>query len=85
MIRSILILTLLLSAGVAMGQQGKATLKGQVSDEFGGVIVGATVLVTDANGVAKTATTNGDGNYSIRGPDSRKILAAGYRGGICDL
>ena len=48
MIRVILTLTLMLGAAVAMGQQGKANLKGQVSDEFGGVIVGATVVVTDA-------------------------------------
>src|SRR5262245_48286852 len=71
MIRSILILTFLFSATVAMGQQGKASLKGQVNDEFGGLIVGATVVVTDAKGVSKTVTTNSEGNYSISG------LAAG--------
>lgn len=82
MIRSILIVTLLLSAAVAMGQQGRATLKGQVSDEFGGVIVGATVVVTDAKGVAKTATTNDAGNYSIAGLAPGKytivVTAAGF-------
>ncbi|HSQ22853.1 MAG TPA: carboxypeptidase regulatory-like domain-containing protein, partial [Pyrinomonadaceae bacterium] len=82
MIRSILILTLMLSAVAAMGQQGKATLKGQVSDEFGGVIVGATVVITDANGVAKTATTNGEGIYSIAGLTAGKyslqVTAAGF-------
>lgn len=82
MIRAILILTLMLSAVVAMGQQGKATLKGQVSDEFGGVIVGATVTITDAKGVAKTAITNGDGNYSIAGVIAGKyslqVTAAGF-------
>jgi len=65
-----------------MGQQGRATLKGQVSDEFGGVIVGATVVITDAKGVAKTATTNGDGNYSIAGLTAGKysvqVTAAGF-------
>jgi hypothetical protein len=53
-----------------------------VSDEFGGVIVGATVLMTDANGVAKTATTNGEGNYSIAGLTpgkySMQVTAAGF-------
>lgn len=82
MIRVILILTLLLSAVAAMGQQGKATLKGQVSDEFGGVIVGATVIITDAKGVAKTATTNDGGNYSIAGLAAGKyslqVNAAGF-------
>src|SRR5215510_14130659 len=71
MLRSILIVTLLFSATLAMGQQGNASLKGQVSDEFGGLIVGATVVVTDAKGVSKTVTTNNEGNYSITG------LAAG--------
>src|SRR5262245_19539444 len=66
MIRSILIGILLVS-GVAFGQQGRGSLKGQVSDEFGGVIVGATVVVTDAKGATKTATTNGEGGYSIVG------------------
>lgn len=83
MIRSILILTLMLSAAAAMGQQqGKSALKGLVSDEFGGVIVGATVVVTDAKGVTKTATTNGDGNYSIAGLTpgkySMQVNAAGF-------
>ena len=82
MIRSILILTLMLSAALAMGQQGKAGLKGQVSDEFGGVIVGATVVITDAKGVIKSATTNGDGNYSVAGlapgKYSIQVTAAGF-------
>ena len=60
-------LILVLCAGVALAQQGKSTLKGQVSDEFGGVIVGATVVVTDQSGVEKTAPTNGDGNFVLNG------------------
>jgi len=62
-----LFLILLCSVSLALAQQGKTTLKGQVSDEFGGVIVGATVVVTDANGASKTATTNGEGAYSVAG------------------
>lgn len=62
-----LLLILVLCAGTAMGQQGKGTLKGQVSDEFGGVIVGATVVAVDQSGVEKTAPTNGDGNFVING------------------
>src|SRR6266849_4467933 len=62
-----LLMTLVLCAGVALGQQGKGTLKGQVADEFGGVIVGANVVAVDANGVAKTATTNGEGNFTFNG------------------
>src|SRR5215475_717415 len=82
MLRSILIVTLLFSATLAMGQQGKASLKGQVSDEFGGLIVGATVVVTDAKGVGKTVTTNNEGNYSISGlapgKYSLQISATGF-------
>lgn len=82
MIRLILIVTLLVSAVAVMGQQGKATLKGQISDEFGGVIVGATVTLTDAKGVTKTATTSGEGTYLISGLAPGKyavqVVAAGF-------
>ncbi len=47
--------------------QGVGTLRGTVTDEFGGTIVGATVTATDASGTTKTASTNGDGAYSITG------------------
>jgi hypothetical protein len=66
-----LLLILALCAGVALGQQGSGSMKGQISDEFGGVIVGATVVAVNAAGVAKTVTTNGDGNFVVNG------LAAG--------
>ena len=46
MMRVLLVLLLVVTA--AFGQTGKASLKGQVSDEFGGVIIGATVVATDA-------------------------------------
>ena len=62
-----LLLILVLCAGVAFGQQGAGSLKGQVSDEFGGVIVGGTVVAVDVNGVAKTVNTNGDGSFVLNG------------------
>src|SRR5436190_2639212 len=43
--------------------QNRATLRGSISDEIGATIVGPTATLTDANGVAKTATTNNDGIY----------------------
>src|SRR5688500_13976261 len=61
------VLALTLGATSAFARQGNGTLRGSVTDEFGGTIVGATVTATDAAGVAKTATTNGDGVYSITG------------------
>src|SRR5260370_32454407 len=59
-------LTLALYA-VAFGKKATGTIKGQVSDEFGGVIVGASVVAVDASGAKKTATTNGEGNFAING------------------
>src|SRR5258708_36283585 len=62
-----LFLILVFCAGVALGQQGTGSLKGQVSDEFGGVIVGATVVAVNAAGVEKTVKTNGEGNFVLNG------------------
>ena len=47
--------------------QGRASLRGLITDEFGAGIVGATVTLTDASGAKKTATTNADGTYSFTG------------------
>src|SRR6266478_1955006 len=57
--------------------QGRANLRGLITDEFGAVIVGATVSLTDASGAKKTATTNADGTYSFTGltPGKYKIHA----------
>jgi hypothetical protein len=49
----------------SVAQQSSGTLRGQVADEFGGLIVGATVSVADQNGVAKTTTTDAEGNYAF--------------------
>jgi hypothetical protein len=59
--------------------QNRATLRGSISDEFGATIVGATVTLTDASGVAKTATTNNDGAYSFTNlaPGRYKLFAVG--------
>jgi hypothetical protein len=66
----------------AVFAQGRASLRGQISDEFGASIVGATVTLTDASGVQKTATTNADGAYAFTAlaPGKYKIhaIAAGF-------
>src|SRR3989442_8098478 len=46
-------------------QAPTGSLRGQVVDQFGGLIVGATVTVTDANGGVKTVVTNNDGSFVI--------------------
>ncbi|HEX7316099.1 MAG TPA: carboxypeptidase regulatory-like domain-containing protein [Pyrinomonadaceae bacterium] len=51
----------------AVAQQSLGTLRGNVKDELGGVIIGATVTVADAAGVEKTAETDEQGNYSFAG------------------
>src|ERR1043165_9055650 len=51
------------SGAAASAQQSVATLRGQVADELGGVLIGATVTATDAAGVSKTATTDDQGRY----------------------
>ncbi|HVS21420.1 MAG TPA: carboxypeptidase-like regulatory domain-containing protein, partial [Pyrinomonadaceae bacterium] len=77
-----LLLILALCAGVAFGQQGAGSLKGQVSDEFGGVIVGATVVAVNADGVEKTVNTNGEGNFVLNGlapgKYTIKVMAPGF-------
>ena len=61
-----LLAVLMLTVAVgATAQQSSATLRGRVADEFGGLIVGATVTVADANGVQRTATTDAEGNFAF--------------------
>jgi uncharacterized membrane protein YgcG len=72
---------LFLCAVTVVAQQSSGTLRGQVADEFGGLIVGATVTVADQNGVEKTATTDGEGNYAFASlPPGRYVLTAAAPG-----
>ncbi|HSB09937.1 MAG TPA: carboxypeptidase regulatory-like domain-containing protein [Blastocatellia bacterium] len=47
--------------------QAAASLRGQVTDELGGAIAGATVTISGANNVEKTATTNDQGIFAFSG------------------
>jgi Carboxypeptidase regulatory-like domain/TonB dependent receptor len=60
-----LILALSVVAGFAQQQPG--TLRGQVTDEFGGALVGATVTAVNQTGVEKSVVTNDEGIYVITG------------------
>jgi len=55
-----------------------ATLRGQVTDESGAIIPGATVKVNGPNGLIKTVTTGSDGSYSFAGlmPGKYTVLAS---------
>src|ERR1043165_8993675 len=64
---TLLVVLCAFSALAQQQQQGVGTLRGQVVDELGGVIVGATVTATDAGGREKSTTTNGEGIYVLSG------------------
>ncbi|HKR02257.1 MAG TPA: carboxypeptidase regulatory-like domain-containing protein, partial [Pyrinomonadaceae bacterium] len=63
-----LALMLALSLSVSFAQQQQAgSLRGQVSDELGGALVGATVTVVSQSGAEKSTVTNEDGNFVVNG------------------
>src|SRR5579864_1862049 len=72
-----ILLTLLLLMTAPMFAQ-TATLRGQVTDESGAIIPGATVTVTGPSGLVKALTTGSDGSYSFGGLVSGKykVLAS---------
>ena len=47
--------------------QTQAMLRGQITDELGGLIAGATITLVDSKGVEKTTTSNREGVYVING------------------
>lgn len=47
--------------------QGTTSLRGQITDELGGAIVGVTVTLVESSGAQKTATTNEEGIYVFNG------------------
>ena len=61
----VVFVALLCSVGLALGQRSAGTLRGQVQDVLGGLVVGVTVTATDAASVARTATTDGEGKYAF--------------------
>jgi hypothetical protein len=63
----LLLLFAVCALGVAAQQASTGTLRGQLTDEFGGVIVGATVTATDAGGKVKTVTSDNDGSFIVAG------------------
>ncbi len=61
------ILLVVLSATLVAAQQARGSLRGLITDELGAAIVGANVTLTDATGVQKKTTTNGEGVYTFAG------------------
>src|SRR5688500_14112162 len=77
-----LLLVFSLMGSIGFAQQGRGTLRGVVNDEFGAVVVGATVTLTDAAGAAKTAITNNDGVYTFSGLAPGKYTVSGTATGF---
>src|SRR5262245_23022574 len=75
----VLILGCLTSPLVA---QSRTDVRGIVTDETGGLIVGASVTLTDARGGKTTTSTNNEGRYRLaadtRGKMTLSIEAAGF-------
>ena len=72
---AIVLIALVFSASLVIGQSSTGTLRGQVQDVLGGLVVGVTVTATDAAGVARTATTDGQGKYAFAAlPPGRYIV-----------
>ena len=67
---------------MASAQQRIGSLRGQVTDELGGLVVGATITLVAADGSQKTVTTNADGVYTITsvapGAYTLRVAANGF-------
>ena len=61
-----LALALILSCHIAAAQT-QSSVRGQVTDQLGGAVVGAVVTLIDSNNKEKTATTNEQGVYLFTG------------------
>src|SRR5262249_24614988 len=63
-------------------QTSAGSLRGQVVDQFGGLIVGASVKATDASEVVKSVVTNSDGGFVISnlavGKGTGRMAARGF-------
>jgi hypothetical protein len=81
---SSVMLIVVFSTIVAFAQQGKATLRGVVADEFGGAIVGASVTLTDASGQKRTAVTNAEGVYSFDGLGAGRYSLRAFAKGFAE-
>jgi len=68
-LKSLFVVVCLLSvcASVSVAQQRVGLLRGQVTDELGALVVGATVTLVAADGTLKNATSNNEGFYTFNG------------------
>ena len=71
--------------GVLVAQQRAGSLKGQVLDELGGAIVGASVTAIDGKGVEKTVVTNEGRLLHDQRTRSRQIHCSRNQCGFCNV
>ena len=69
-------------SALVVAQQRAGSLRGQVLDELGGAIVGASVTVTDGKGVEKSVVTNDSGTYTINGLTPGKYTVRAINAGF---
>ena len=67
---------------VGLAQQRAGSLRGQVTDELGALVVGATVTLIAADKTEKTAVTNAEGIYNFGsvapGPYTLRVASPGF-------
>src|SRR5690349_12742106 len=82
--KTLLVVVCLLCLGLSNGlaQQRNGSLRGQVTDELGGLVVGASVTLIAADATQRTATTNSEGLYTFNGVApgayTLHVVAAGF-------
>ena len=82
--KTIVVVVCLLSVCVfnSNAQQRVGSLRGQVTDELGALVVGATVSLVSADGTQRTATTNAEGVYTFNsvapGAYTLRVVSAGF-------
>jgi Carboxypeptidase regulatory-like domain len=78
----LLSLVLLLRLNLSVAQAGSAALRGQVTDQTGAVIPGATVVMTPAKGSPITTQSDGQGMYEFKsvpaGNYTLTVVAKGF-------
>ena len=81
--KSLLVLVcLVVLCHTGLAQQRAGSLRGQVTDELGALVVGATVTLVAADGTQRTATTNNDGIYTfnavVPGAYTLRVASPGF-------
>lgn len=61
----VLLLVFILCSSMILAQTNAGELRGTITDELGGIIVGATVTVDNSKGIKKTVITDKDGFFTI--------------------